>query len=96
MTTITLKRPITAHGEEVTKVTLRDLEAGDIIVCGYPLQINDGGATPIAGAVAKYIERLGNLPASAIKKMHPADFSACLQVIIGFFGDTDGSPASGG
>jgi hypothetical protein len=95
MTTITLRKPIQAHGEEVAELTLREPEAGDIIACGYPLQMSDGAATPLAGPIAKYIERLGGIPAGSVRKMSPADFNACMQVILGFFGDADAGPSPG-
>ena len=95
MTTITLRKPIQAHGEEVASLTLREPTCDDIIVCGYPFQLGEGTATPIAGPIAKYIERLGGIPAGSVRKMSPADFNACMQVILGFFGNADAGPSPG-
>ncbi len=92
MTKVVLRKSIQAHGEEVRELTFREPEGADIIACGYPLQMGNGTATPDAGAVAKYISRLAGIPAGAVGKLAAADFNACMQAIIPFFGDGDESP----
>ena len=89
---ITLSKPVHAHGEEVRVLTLREPVADDIIICGYPLSIGDGGATPQAGAIAKYIARLADIPPSSVRSLAPADFMAAFQVIMHFFGGTVAEP----
>lgn len=98
MTAVSLRKPIQAHGEELAELTFREPTAEDIIACGYPLQMSDGAATPIAGAVARYISRLAGVPASSVKALSASDFNACMQEVLVFFGDADASPvpASGG
>lgn len=88
---ITLSRPVEAHGEAIKTLSLREPNAGDIKVCGYPLQISDGAAIPVAGAICKYIARLANVPPSTVDKLTPADFNACLTAIVDFFGTPEAS-----
>ena len=91
---ITLKKPIQAHGEQVATLTFREPTCDDIMTCGYPLQMGgDGTFTPIAGAIAKYISRLANVPPNSVKHLSAPDFQACLTAILPFFGDTASSPA---
>lgn len=87
--TIPLSNPITAHGNEIESVTLRRPKGKDIVACGYPLQLGEGAAVPQAGAIAKYIARLGGIPPSSVDKIDPEDFNACMSVIVGFFGQSD-------
>ena len=91
---VKLKKPIQAHGDEVRELTFREPNGDDIITCGYPLQMSgDGTFVPLAGTIAKYIARLGNIPPSSVKQMSAPDFGDCMQEIIGFFSETDTSPA---
>ncbi|WP_207458656.1 phage tail assembly protein [Azospirillum sp. SYSU D00513] len=93
MTTVNLKKPIQAHGEQAKSLTFREPNGDDIMTCGYPLQMQgDGSYTPIAGTIGKYIARLAGIPASSVKTLGPADFNACMMAIIPFFGDGDTSP----
>ncbi|WP_188260871.1 phage tail assembly protein [Azospirillum tabaci] len=92
MSTVTLKKPIQAHGEEVRTLTFREPNCEDIMVCGYPLQMSgDGSFTPLAGVIVKYISRLAAVPPSSVKAMTAQDFNACMATIIPFFGDGDQS-----
>ncbi len=93
MPEINLTQPIKAHGEEVARLDLREPTTEDIIACGYPLQIGNGIATPDAGAIARYIGRLANIPASSVKQLVPRDFNACMAAILPFFGDA--APSQG-
>ncbi len=92
--TVTLKKPIQAHGEEVTKLTFREPTGDDIMACGYPLQMSgDGTFVPLAGAIGKYISRLGGIPASSVKALSAPDFQACMMTVIPFFTDGLEAPA---
>lgn len=86
--TITLKKPLRAHGKDVEEITLREPTGEDITVCGYPLIISEGAAQPVAGAISKYIARLGGLPPSSVKPMSADDYNACMGAILGFFGSS--------
>jgi len=93
---VTLKRPIKAHGDEVKTLVFREPDGEDIIACGYPLLMSGDGQgtfTPLAGVVAKYIARLGNVPPSSVKSMSAPDFNACMMTILPFFGEGDSAPA---
>lgn len=93
-TTVTLKNPIQAHGEAVSRLTFREPNGDDIMTCGYPLQMGgDSTFTPLAGVIGKYISRLGGIPASSVKTLSAPDFQACLTAILPFFGDSASSPA---
>ncbi|TWA69735.1 tail assembly chaperone E/41/14-like protein [Azospirillum baldaniorum] len=95
--TVTLKKPIKAHGEEVSALTFREPNGDDIMTCGYPLQMSgDGSFTPLANVCGKYISRLGNIPASSVKALTAPDFQACMMTIIPFFTDglADQAPAN--
>lgn len=88
--TVTLKAPVQAHGETVEAITLRPPRGDDIIACGYPFQVMSdaeagAGAIPIAGAVAKYIARLGNVPPSTVRALSAPDWNACMQAVGNFF-----------
>lgn len=92
--TVTLNKPIKAHGDEVTTLTFREPNGDDIMTCGFPLQMNgDGSFTPIAGVIGKYISRLAGIPASSVKALTAPDFQACMMTIIPFFGNVSASPA---
>lgn len=84
---IKLTKPIDAHGEQITALTLREPVAEDVMVCGYPLTIGDAEATPNAAAIGKLIARLGGIPPSSVKAMHMADFNKAMGVILSFFGE---------
>lgn len=89
--TISLKRPIEAHGQKVNQIVLKEPTGKEIITCGYPFAISDGGAVPVAAVVAKYISQCGGIPPHSVQQLCPADFQACVAAVLGFFGD----PAAG-
>ena len=93
MTKVVLRKPVQAHGETIDTLTFREPTGEDIIACGYPLQMGDGAATPIAGVIAKYIGRLGGIPASSVGRLSASDFQACMAAILPFFGDGEPGPA---
>jgi phage FluMu protein gp41 len=94
-TVIELKTPIQAHGEEVSKVTLREPTTEDIIDLGMPMLIVIGGDGKSTGiemrqpVIAAYISRLGAIPMSSVKSLKPRDFSAVSAGVMGFFGDSE-------
>lgn len=87
MAKVTLSKPIFAHGAEVGELVFREPTGEDIVACGYPLQMGDGVATPVAGAIARYISRLGGVPPSAVKQMSGTDFNACMAALLPLFGE---------
>ena len=88
--TIPLKKKITAHGAEITSITLREPEGEDVELCGYPLAIDGSRVIPQAASVSKLISRLAGIPPSSVKRLGMADYNAAMGAVLGFFGNTDG------
>lgn len=91
--TIKLSKPITAHAEEVSEITLREPTTEDIIDIGLPHLIilgNDEstGVEVRQKVVAKYISKLAGIPMSSVRSLAPKDFSACTAAVMGFFGES--------
>lgn len=83
---IQLGKPIQRGEEEITELELREPTAGDVMECGYPLTIGDGGATPNAEAIGKLLARLSGIPPSSIRQMRMDDFNESMGVVLSFFG----------
>lgn len=95
--TVQLTKPISAHGEQLPALTLREPETGDIIDIGLPTLfiIGEGEETGMEirqKVIAKYISKLGGIPPSSVREMSPKDYSACSAAVMGFFG-TDAESA---
>lgn len=91
-TTIELRTPIQAHGEERRAIELRDITPADINTCGYPFR---GDGTIETTAISALISRLGNIPPSSVNQLTIRDWNACMLVIFSFFGDQEGDNNSG-
>lgn len=90
-TTIKLSKPIKAHGEEITEINLREPTGGDVMDIGYPYLIIIGEGDEQAlelrpKVIARYVSKLGDIPPSSLKEIHPSDFSSMTGVVMGFFG----------
>lgn len=84
--TVALKKPITAHGEEVSSLNFRMLTAADYVKHGFPLNVVDDGAKQInVPAVAGLISAAASVPPSSVMQMSGADFTECMGVILSFF-----------
>lgn len=96
--TITLSKPIKAHGEDISEITLREPSVEDTIEVGQPFLIivgdGDTGIRIQNKTVAAYIVRLAGVPLSSVKAMSLADFGAAQAAVLGFFGAGDGEAAS--
>lgn len=96
MTTVTLSKPITAHGEEVSELVLRTPVTKEVIEIGQPMLIifgDDGKSTGIEirqRVVAKWISKLAAIPMSSVEALSLNDYSRCTAVVMGFFGSGDG------
>jgi hypothetical protein len=92
--TISLTRPITAHGEEVSELTFVRPVTKDRVDLGDPRLIHvDGVDVAIeirTKVVAAYISRLARIPSSSVTKLAFADFETCSAVILSFFSGGDG------
>ncbi|XZG71729.1 phage tail assembly protein [Chitinibacteraceae bacterium HSL-7] len=82
-----LKKPVTAFGEPVTEITLREPLAGDLIDLGMPFGIPVDGKPPEinTAVVGALIGRLGNVPDATVRELAPADFTALLGKVVSFF-----------
>ena len=88
--TVNLSRPVSAHGEEVGQITLREPTTEDIIDIGLPtlIIVGDGESTGVEvrqKVVAKYISTLAAIPMSSVRSLSPTDFSACSAAVMDFF-----------
>lgn len=84
--TLTLSKPIQAHGETVTVLTLREPTGKDVRELGYPYQLGQDDAVKLlAGVTAKYLSRLADIPLSSVDTMSPADLNAAGWQVAGFF-----------
>jgi len=87
---IKLGKAITAHGQDVQELRLREPTTSDIRQCGYPMAFDaDGVLHPQGAVIAKYIGRLGNLPAASVDQLALPDFTSAMQAILPFFGGSD-------
>jgi hypothetical protein len=88
---VQFKKPILAHGEEVSEIELREPTGKDVMELGFPylVIISDGDDQAIevrAKVVGKYVSRLAGIPPSSLEKVSPEDFSMLMGVVLGFFG----------
>lgn len=87
--TLTLRKPIEAHGESVKALTFREPSAGDIVRVGNPVKIDPfGGETKIGfddARMGAMIARLANIPPSSVDRMHPQDFIDASWKLADFF-----------
>jgi hypothetical protein len=98
MTTIKLRKPVTAYGEEVKELTLREPLGEDLVKCGMPYRLVDtpaGMETRIDNvAIANFISALGGVPLATVNKLAAADFQEAMTVVMGFFGPGASIPAN--
>lgn len=105
--TVKLSKPLRAHGEDLTEITLRAPIAKDVMEIGSPqllLPAVDGATVAIevrARLIGQYIVRLAGIPLSSVQSMELTDFMKCQGEIMGFFGsgeetekESGSSPAS--
>lgn len=95
-TVITLSKPITAHGEEIAEITLREPTSEDVMQIGLPTLLipsSDGESVGVevrTKVIGQYISRLGAIPMPSVKALTLADFTRCQGVVMGFFSSGDG------
>ena len=97
--TVPLSKPIKAHGDEVSELTLREPTTKDVIELGLPTLIIPGADGQSTGVeirqpvVARYVSRLAAIPMGSVKALSLKDFSLCTAAVMGFFGEGDGETA---
>lgn len=90
--TVRLSKPIKAHNEELTELTLREPTGDDVIEIGYPYLIMMPEGT-VAGidirprVIYNYIARLGGIPLSSAKQVSLKDMAVLQAHIMDFFGE---------
>jgi hypothetical protein len=94
MTSITLTKPIQAHGETVTDLAFREPNANDIIKCGFPFRVEGSARVFDAGAISAYMADLCGIPKSSVGQMSPLDWTRGMGVVMGFFADATTSDES--
>jgi hypothetical protein len=88
MVAVTLSRPIKAHGEDITVLTLREPTGDDVERLGLPFSFSADGKTLRfdMSAVRGYAAALAGIPPSALKDVAPSDWMGIAGVVAGFFG----------
>lgn len=87
---VELKKPVKAHAEEVSELTLREPVPKDVMELGSPQLIvpsadGDTAGVEIRGKViGRYICRLASIPMSSVEALDIADFMKCQGVIMSF------------
>ena len=95
MSVYQLSKPITAYGEEVSELELREPTTKDArIVNALPYTFQDASGIPalVPQACARYIERLASLPASAVDQIALVDFNTLSWEIAGHFLAQESAP----
>ena len=96
MTKVQLRKPIPAHGQEVTEIELREPTPADVMEEGVPtLLIPSADGTSVGveirtKVIGRYISRLGGIPLSSVKVMSLGDFTRAQGAVMSFFSDGDG------
>lgn len=99
-TTVPLSKPVTAHGESLSELTLREPTTKDIIELGLPTLIipgDDGQSTGVElrqKVIARYVSRLASIPMSSVEALTIKDFSLATAAVMSFFGSGDGETAT--
>jgi len=92
---VKLSKPIKAHGEEITEITLREPAVEDVLELGHPFLVVQDDSSKSAvelrpKVIAEYVVRLAKVPMSTVKMMTIKDLFACQAAVMGFFGQGDG------
>jgi hypothetical protein len=83
---IKLSKPITAHGETLNELSLREPNGGDIAECGIPFEASGTGSGKIdTKSILAYISQLGAIPLSSARQMCPKDYLEAMATIMDFF-----------
>lgn len=79
-----LKRPIEAHGEEVSVLHFREPTVKDLRKTGYPVT---GNSEINVDAAVNLIAACADIPPSSVEKMKPTDFTSAVAVIGDFLAE---------
>lgn len=96
--TIQLSQPVTAHGAEITEITMREPVPADTMDLGMPYVIDVSSDDPAIAfkpsVIAKYVVRLAGVPMSTVKALSMSDWQALQVEVQGFFGRSGGAAPS--
>ena len=90
---VPLSAPVKAHGEQLTKLSLRPPTGKDLRICGNPFRMRaeEGNATasPVfdSAASAKMLSELAGVPLSTIDQLPARDFFKAQMTLLDFFGE---------
>lgn len=91
----TLSRPIRAHGDDRTTLTLAEPTGKDVREIGLPYKMGADEAIVFdMDKVARYIVRLAGIPMSSVDAMSPADLTRLALEITGFFSASEPVPTN--
>ncbi len=89
---VPLKKPIQAHGQTLSQLTLQTPKGKDIAACGLPRTFTRKGDTSMmivdAAAIHAYIVRLGNIPPSSADSLDAEDWIDAMGAVLSFFAPT--------
>lgn len=94
--TIKLTKPVTAHGQEVGELTLREPTTKDVRELGFPYAIDIEGQSRLifdANVVAKYVVKLAGIPMGAVDQLQLSDFQVLQGAVQSFFGRSEADGA---
>jgi hypothetical protein len=84
--TVTLSKPIKAHGRDVSELTLRPLTGKDFRICCAPVKVGMRGEEGIVDtqAVSSLISELAGVPIGSVDQLAGVDWFTCWCVIQDF------------
>lgn len=92
--TVSLGRPIQAHGEEVHALEFREPTGKDIRRLGLPFTVvpdlagGEDKPEVNTGITARYISELAGIPTASVDQLAPKDWLTAMGAVLGFFGAT--------
>lgn len=89
--TLKLSKPLSAHGVEITEITLREPTTTDVMEIGFPYLVvvgsDDSEAVEIRPKIiVRYVSKLGAVPMSTAQSMSISDLTQAQALVLGFFG----------
>ncbi|MEN4524919.1 phage tail assembly protein [Pantoea agglomerans] len=96
MSELQLSKPITAHGETIHVLELREPTFDEIELIGFPFTIGSEGNIKIDSSVSlRYIPVLAGVPRSSASQMAKIDIFKASMTILGFFTGSGAGEISG-
>lgn len=82
---VPLSKPVQAHGQDVSALTLREPTGKDLRTAGLPYKLGADGSIAIDAAnMAKMIAQLAAVPPSTVDALAAPDWNAVAMVVLGF------------